>query len=177
MATQTTHYSLVKPAYEDQADVGVLNGDLDQIDELIYNANNDVRPVTKGGTGASTVPEAQANLGISGIIDKITNDVVLSDTASVTTANAWEDTGLTFTTETYALYGIKVNTSSGQMLGIRLLFGTARQFEYESSDGNYMTRISPVFFSMNNSNLKVFVKCSAKNTATITVYRILKSFT
>lgn len=37
MATQTTHYSLVKPAYEDQADVGVLNGDLDQIDQLIYD--------------------------------------------------------------------------------------------------------------------------------------------
>lgn len=42
MATQTTHYSLIKPAYEDQADVGVLNGDLDQIDELIYTANQDI---------------------------------------------------------------------------------------------------------------------------------------
>lgn len=65
MATQTTHYSLVKPAYEDQADVGVLNGDLDQIDELIYDANNDVRPVTKGGTGGATVAAARANLGLS----------------------------------------------------------------------------------------------------------------
>lgn len=73
MATQTTHYSLVKPAYEDQADVGVLNGDLDQIDELIYDANNDVRPVSKGGTGGATVAAARENLGVDILMDKDTD--------------------------------------------------------------------------------------------------------
>lgn len=36
MATQTTHYSLVKPAYDEQADIAVLNSDLDTIDEQMY---------------------------------------------------------------------------------------------------------------------------------------------
>lgn len=71
MATQTTHYSLIKPDYEDQADVGVLNGDLDQIDELIYNANNDVRTVSKGGTGATTAEEARENLGLGDVLNDV----------------------------------------------------------------------------------------------------------
>lgn len=37
MATQTTHYSLVKPAYEDQADVQAINGNMDIIDEAMHN--------------------------------------------------------------------------------------------------------------------------------------------
>lgn len=54
MATQTTHYSLVKPAYEDQADVGVLNGDLDQIDELIYTANQDMTALGRSSDAGLT---------------------------------------------------------------------------------------------------------------------------
>lgn len=94
MATQTTHYSLVKPAYEDQADVGVLNGDLDQIDQLIYDANNDVRPVSKGGTGAATLPNAKANLGITSLENTLGGVKFIRKQAGANTDVSFTFTGL-----------------------------------------------------------------------------------
>lgn len=38
MATQTTHYNLIKPGYDDVADVKDLNDNFDAIDEALYQA-------------------------------------------------------------------------------------------------------------------------------------------
>lgn len=40
MATNTEHYNLVKPDYADAADVGQLNGNMDIIDDLIWQLAN-----------------------------------------------------------------------------------------------------------------------------------------
>lgn len=37
MATNTTYFNLIKPAYEEDADVAVLNTDMDRIDSALYN--------------------------------------------------------------------------------------------------------------------------------------------
>lgn len=67
MADQTSHYGLIKPTYDEQADVEVLNENMDTIDEQIYAANTSVRAVNRGGTGAATLSEAKENLGITSL--------------------------------------------------------------------------------------------------------------
>jgi hypothetical protein len=37
MATQTTNYNLVKPGYEDDADIAVINNNMDLIDTALFN--------------------------------------------------------------------------------------------------------------------------------------------
>lgn len=37
MATNTSHYNLVKPAYTEPADIGVINGDMDLIDSALHD--------------------------------------------------------------------------------------------------------------------------------------------
>lgn len=40
MATQTENYKLVKPAMSDSADIDVLNGNMDKLDQLIRTLEN-----------------------------------------------------------------------------------------------------------------------------------------
>lgn len=40
MATQTTHYSLIKPAYDEAADIETINDNMDTIDEQMFDANS-----------------------------------------------------------------------------------------------------------------------------------------
>ena len=40
MATQTTNYNLVKPSYDENADIAVVNGNMDIIDTKINELNN-----------------------------------------------------------------------------------------------------------------------------------------
>lgn len=50
MATTTTHYGLKKPEYTDAADIEDINGNMDDIDGLIYDLD------TKTGTvGTATL--------------------------------------------------------------------------------------------------------------------------
>ena len=73
MAEQTSHYGLIKPTYDEHADVEVLNENMDTIDEQIYAANTSVRAVNRGGTGAATETEARTNLGVDILMDKDTD--------------------------------------------------------------------------------------------------------
>lgn len=71
MAEQTSHYGLIKPTYDEHADVEVLNENMDTIDEQIYAANTSVRAVNRGGTGAATAAEARTNLGLGDVLDDV----------------------------------------------------------------------------------------------------------
>lgn len=73
MATQTTHYSLIKPAYDEAADIETINDNMDIIDTQLYNANNAVRAVNKGGTGASTEAAARSNLGLGSVLSDVSD--------------------------------------------------------------------------------------------------------
>ena len=132
-------------------------------------------PIANGGTGADNLEDAQENLGIDNIISHITRQTVLNDTATISAADSWVSTGLSFTPETNALYAINVSTSSGTVQGVRLQSGSNRQFEYAPSAGLYLTRSLPVFYSVNNSSATVYLKCASTNTATVRIYRIFKA--
>lgn len=45
MATNTSHYNLVKPAYTEPADIGVINGDMDLIDSALYDHDTTLEKV------------------------------------------------------------------------------------------------------------------------------------
>jgi hypothetical protein len=76
MAEQTSHYGLIKPTYDEHADVEVLNENMDTIDEQIYAANTSVRAVARGGTGAATAAEARTNLGLAKLMDQDDDTVI-----------------------------------------------------------------------------------------------------
>lgn len=42
MATYTSHYDLIKPSNEDPALIGDINGNMDILDETVYNISQDV---------------------------------------------------------------------------------------------------------------------------------------
>ena len=57
MATNTTNYNLVKPAYADTADIADINGNMDIIDgQMKTNANN----ISSNGTAISNVQDGLA---------------------------------------------------------------------------------------------------------------------
>lgn len=67
MATNTTNYNLVKPAYTDTADIMDINDNMDTIDAKLKELEDEVTatvPVSKGGTGATTAGGARENLGL-----------------------------------------------------------------------------------------------------------------
>ena len=60
MATNTSHYNLVKPAYTEPADIGVINGDMDLIDSALHDhdttlgkVENSIAIVATGNTHAA----------------------------------------------------------------------------------------------------------------------------
>lgn len=42
MATKTEHYEFVKPSGDDNVDIEVLNGNMDKLDTLLYEANEKI---------------------------------------------------------------------------------------------------------------------------------------
>ena len=74
MATLTPNYGLTKPAYDESADIGVINDNMDLIDTTIHDEvetlssaitteSTTARPIATGGTGATTAAAARENLG------------------------------------------------------------------------------------------------------------------
>ena len=74
MATLTPNYGLTKPAYDESADVGVINDNMDAIDTALHDEvetltsaitteTTTARPIATGGTGATTAAAARTNLG------------------------------------------------------------------------------------------------------------------
>lgn len=50
MPKETTNYSLKKPLYSENADVGVLNENLDALDEILTPTIEDIEPEGNKGT-------------------------------------------------------------------------------------------------------------------------------
>lgn len=50
MATNTTNYNLVKPAYTEAADIAVVNGDMDKIDAALTAQSNGYALIANGNT-------------------------------------------------------------------------------------------------------------------------------
>ena len=48
MASNTSHYNLVKPAYDEAADVAVINGNMDTIDSQMYSNEQGVNDLQNG---------------------------------------------------------------------------------------------------------------------------------
>lgn len=74
MATLTPNYGLTKPAYDESADIDVINGNMDILDTSLHNEvetlssaitteTTTARPIATGGTGATTAAAARTNLG------------------------------------------------------------------------------------------------------------------
>ena len=74
MATLTTNYGLTKPAYDESADIGVINDNMDIIDTSLHSEvetlssaitteSTTARSIATGGTGATTAAAARENLG------------------------------------------------------------------------------------------------------------------
>lgn len=86
MATYTSNYAWTKPAYGDDVDIAVLNGNLDSQDGIVHQAFLDLAPVFSTSSTYAV------------------GDVVLYDnkiykcTTAVTTAGAWDGSKWTQTT-------------------------------------------------------------------------------
>lgn len=74
MATLTPNYGLTKPAYDESADIDVINGNMDILDTSLHSEvetlssaitteTTTARPIATGGTGATTAAAARTNLG------------------------------------------------------------------------------------------------------------------
>ncbi len=74
MATLTPNYGLTKPAYDESADIDVINGNMDILDTSLHDEvetltsaitteTTTARPIATGGTGATTAAAARTNLG------------------------------------------------------------------------------------------------------------------
>lgn len=50
MATNTTNYSLSKPAYGDTADIAVINSNMDKVDTALHGLGSSIAIVSKGNT-------------------------------------------------------------------------------------------------------------------------------
>ena len=53
MATNTTNYSLVKPAYSDTADIADINGNMDKVDAALQGIDSAIAIVATGNTHAA----------------------------------------------------------------------------------------------------------------------------
>lgn len=91
MSTKTTNYEFVKPSLSDAPpDITATNGNWDTVDEKIKaleDADAVTQPISKGGTGATTVSQARTNLGaVSKAGDTMTGDLTVDNkTVNVTT--------------------------------------------------------------------------------------------
>lgn len=74
MATLTPNYGLTKPAYDESADIDVINGNMDILDTSLHSEvetltsaitteSTSARSIATGGTGATTAAAARTNLG------------------------------------------------------------------------------------------------------------------
>lgn len=177
MATNTPNYALVKPAYNEWADIKVLNNNLDIIDTQIFAKASKTRQIiaglglTGGGdlTTDRTLNIASANDGIIANADNIQlNTIDNLTTASSTkplSANmgkVLQDTKLNLTggTLTGALNGTTA-TFSGNVTAPRLIMTSAQAtgagdaVRYDFANSTYFTN-SPKAIPA-NTNLNTFL--------------------
>ena len=55
MSTNTSHYSLVKPGYDDERDIGVINSNMDTIDTTLYGKKNTQSAVSDPSASGTSV--------------------------------------------------------------------------------------------------------------------------
>ena len=96
MATETTNYHLKKPDYADTADIGDINGNMDDIDTALHGLRTDVDNAvkyTEQSLTASQKTQARTNIGAADTADvvKLTSQS-LTDTQK---AQARTNIGLT----------------------------------------------------------------------------------
>lgn len=119
MADQTSHYGLIKPTYDEHADVEVLNENMDTIDEQIYAANTSVRAVARGGTGAATAAEARTNLGLGDVLDDVSDlQDALSNIAFIRKTAPPSNKNATFTFTSYSVGFLFVGGNNASQRGI-----------------------------------------------------------
>ena len=96
MATLTPNYGLTKPAYDESADIDVINDNMDILDTSLHSEvetltsaitteTTTARPIATGGTGATTADAARTNLGfLSGIEDLAHKQTTIAASSSKT---------------------------------------------------------------------------------------------
>ena len=94
MATTTTNYGLTKPAYDDVADVGVINSNMDIIDEQIKK-NEDGISQSKGIVSDEYSDSSTYNIGDYCIYEnKLYKCVTAVTTEEVFDSAKWEETSV-----------------------------------------------------------------------------------
>lgn len=85
MATNTSHYNLVKPAYSDTADIADINGNMDIIDSEIYNTNTAIGALRSDFTRETGTCTAGTNITLNDVVvEKSGNVCVLHGVLSIT---------------------------------------------------------------------------------------------
>ena len=84
MATQTTNYGLTKPSYNETADIGVINSNMDIIDaKMKENADN-------VSTLATEVDELSKNMEVLSVPVAITDNSLQSDYCTIRKNNTYK---------------------------------------------------------------------------------------
>ena len=80
MATQTTHYSLTKPATSDLIDITVLNGNSDVIDSVMYGSVAGICDSFEASTTATSPHAIGDCFWLNNTLYKATAAITINDT-------------------------------------------------------------------------------------------------
>lgn len=95
----------------------------------------------------------------------------LDTTASVATADAWADTGLTVDLTAGHLYAVRVTVSSGgSIYGVQLRIGSTIYYEHSMGSAQSMANLNPVFYCNASNTYALWVKRTGTGSAS---YRII----